>query len=131
MFRAKHTFETMLSRLMRYCASASVSIIPPSRPFVSHLGSFSSMTTSSNVNPVTPIPCSSHNMLVFKLMLSPSGVDCYSISDYNNILSSLHKTGHDLTIIELAQRCEKSKTYNNVFPNINTWKILISCHYSL
>ncbi|KEH40772.1 hypothetical protein MTR_1g034410 [Medicago truncatula] len=44
------------------------------------------------------------------------------------ILSSLHKMGHDLTTLELAQRWEKSKTYNNISPNIDTWKILTSCH---
>lgn len=124
-----------MSRLIRYGASASVSVIskklfpPPPRP------SFSSITTSYNIKPETLIPCSAYNTFRFssdysrfRFMLSRQNFDCYSISDYNNLFSSLHKTGHDYDIIELAQLWEKSLTYNNVFPNIDTWKILINCY---
>jgi len=122
----------MLSRLVRYGASTSVTIISnklfPSRPFVSYLRSFSSMTTSYNINidPETLGPCSAYNTSTSTL--SRLYFDCYSISDYNYLFSSLHKTGHDYTIIQLAQLWEKSLTYNNVFPNIDTWKILINCY---
>lgn len=64
----------------------------------------------------------------FKSMLSTSTRGLYSISDYNYILSSLSSQGLSDTILRLGRLWDESQTHNNVFPNVDTWKILIDCH---
>jgi len=54
--------------------------------------------------------------------------DCFSISDYNNLSSSLHKTGHENTNIELAQLWKEIITYTKAFPDIDTWKSQINSY---
>jgi len=135
----------MLSRLIRYGASTSVSIIPPPRPCVSYLRSFSSNSTSSvfgeimknlrncppvtttssksktnNIDPIVVISCELTGMAVsqFEFMLCTRGL--YSISDYNYILSSLSSQGYSNTILRLARLWDESLTHNNVFPNVDT-----------
>ncbi|KEH40775.1 putative pentatricopeptide [Medicago truncatula] len=136
----------MLSRLIRYVGTSSVSVsvsvsssiiipnnnklFPPPRPFVSYLiRSFSSSTITEplyfNLETLDHFSA----IRIFDLMLDYDGF--YSISDFNFLFSSLIKKGCLLTVFQLAQRWEESlsrKCYDRVYPNIDTWKILISCH---
>jgi len=87
-----------------------------------------SSSKSNNIHPIVVISCELTTMAVsqFKSMLCTRGL--YSISDYNYILSYLSSQGYSNTILRLARMWDESQTHNNVFPNIDTWKILIDCH---
>jgi pentatricopeptide repeat domain-containing protein 1 len=106
LFSVLRQIETMLSRLRRYGGAAAAA-------------------ADSDVVPFSAIKNDITAYLWFDIILSRG---TGSISDYNTLLSFLLKQGAHTTVISLAQKLESRSDQIQVFPDIDTRKILITCY---